>query len=58
MKEKDSDIRAEISVSRDHSGEYDCYLVIKSQGKTWPYLYIPESMPDDVLATVLKKLNA
>ena len=58
MKEKDSDIRAEIRVNRNQSDEYDSYLVIRSQGKTWPYFYIPESMPYDVLATALKKLNA
>ena len=51
-------MRAEIRNTRGPTDEYEMYLVLRSGDKTWPYIYIPETLPDDVLEAVLAKLNA
>ncbi len=51
-------MRAEIRNVRGPTDEYDSYLVLISGGKAWPYIHIPETMPNDVLEMALKKLNA
>ena len=51
-------IRAEVRSIRGPTDEYESYLVLISAGKAWPYMHIPDDMPDDVLEAVLAKLNA
>lgn len=51
-------MRAEVRSIRGPTDEYEIYLVLISAGKAWPYMHIPDDMPDDVLAAALAKLNA
>lgn len=51
-------ILARVVQHRDNAGKYNSYLVVRSEGKTWPYLYIPEEFPQKVLEEILKKLKA
>jgi len=51
-------MRAEIRAIRGPTDEYESYLVLQCGGKTWPYIHIPETLPDDVLEMALEKLNA
>jgi hypothetical protein len=51
-------MRAEVRVTRGPTDEYESYLVLRSGDKTWPYIHIPETLPDDVLEAALAKLNA
>jgi len=54
----DCTLRAEIRHAVDFTGEAESYLVLMSEGKSWPYLHIPEGVPDYVLDAALAKLNA
>ncbi len=51
-------MRAEVRSIRGPTDEYENYLVLISAGKAWPYMHIPDDMPDDVLEAALAKLNA
>ena len=51
-------MRAEIRRIRNISDEYDSYLVLLVGDKSYPYMHIPDTMPDVILALALKKLNA
>lgn len=51
-------MRAEVRHSVDFSGETESYLVLVSEGKSWPYMHIPEDLPDHILEVALAKLNA
>jgi len=51
-------LRAEVRHATDFTGETESYLVLISEGKVWPYLHIPEALPDRVLEAALEKLNA
>ena len=51
-------MRAEIRRIRNISDEYDSYLVLLVGDKCYPYMHIPDTMPDVILAVALKKLNA
>ena len=51
-------MRAEIRNIRDVNDEYDSYLVLLVGDKSYPYMHIPETMPDVILALALRKLNA
>lgn len=50
-------MRAEVRHSVDFSGETESYLVLVSEGKSWPYIHIPDDLPDHILEAVLVKLN-
>lgn len=56
--ESKTPMRAEIRQTTGYSGEAESYLVLISEGKSWPYLHIPEELPDRVLEQALEKLNA
>jgi hypothetical protein len=51
-------MRAEVRSVRDATDEYESYLVFVADGKSYPYLHIPEDMPDEILQQALAKLNA
>jgi len=53
----DYKLKAEIRQALDFSGEPESYLVLISEGKSWPYLHVPEDLPDYVLEAALRKLN-
>ena len=51
-------MRAEIRNIRNISDEYDSYLVLLVGDKSYPYMHIPDTMPDAILEVALRKLNA
>jgi len=52
-----ADFRAEIRTERDICDEYQSFLVLVHEGKSEPYMHIPETLDDYVLGEALKRLN-
>lgn len=52
-----ADFRAEIRTEHDPSDEYVSYLALIADGKSHPYLHIPESLDQGVLGEALRRLN-
>lgn len=52
-----NDFRAEIRTERDHCDEYASFLVFVSAGKSQPYMFIPETLDQEVLDAALRRLN-
>lgn len=52
-----TDFRAEVRTERDICDEYSSYLVLISDGKSEPYMFIPENLDDAVLDEAMRRLN-